>query len=292
MKSNKLILGFIALATIFIFSACDADALFLDMGDTPVEYNFTNEWLEDFTVNEELVEHFQMKSIHDGQEASLEVLYVGDQSRIATDTVILFLHGLGSNMNLFWNDVARLANIGHQHRFGVMMFDYRTFGNSTGTNETIETMHTDVESCIQWLFERGLDEDRLLIYGQSLGTLSGSHLAGYSDLLDVKKLVIEAPQTSMDGLLQGATGLSLDAELISDFGYDIPSALEEYNKHILWLHQTGDPVASYEDFKVFWDEYENPLKQSYIMEADGHIPAADLPFDTYEDIMLDFLKVE
>ena len=62
------------------------------------------------------------------------------------------------------------------------MFDYRGFGNSTGQSENIETMIADVEACASWLFGKGLSNDRLILYGYSLGTLPGSHVAGESTL--------------------------------------------------------------------------------------------------------------
>ena len=58
--------------------------------------------------------------------------YLGDISRIATDTVILYCHGNYAHMDAYWQRAKILANVGGKHRFGVLMMDYRGFGLSEG----------------------------------------------------------------------------------------------------------------------------------------------------------------
>lgn len=286
MKSIILLIG-----TVTVLFACNKDVDGLLLKGTPVTYAFSNDSLNaDYQVDESLLDQFGLTLNEDGTDITIECLYIGDQSKIATDTVFLYLHGNAGNMNLFWEAVAKMANYGHQHRFGVMMFDYRGFGNSTGQSENIETMNQDVELCIEWLKSKGLTEDRLVLYGYSLGTLSGSHVAGSSPTTNINKLVIEAPQTSANTLIQDATGLSLSATTVSDFGYDIPGQLRKYDQSVLWIHGTADETASYSNFSLFWEDYTNPKKEAFILEGAGHAIADDIGFEKMQSLVLQFIK--
>lgn len=256
-----------------------------------VEYSFTNSSLKNQLVDEGLVDQFTLTSNNNGDKANIEALYIGSQERIKSDTVILYLHGNLSSMNEYWQLAANLANIGGQHRFGVMMFDYRGFGNSEGTSDEINDLVSDAEACINWLKERGLDERKLVIYGYSLGAMPAAHLA-YNPISVscIHKLVLEAPQTTSTKLLQDATGLSLSGSTVTSFDYNIPNALEQYKNHLLWIHGTADETASFENFKKVFDDYENPKKFSAELEGLGHNTSEEMGFEAFEKLILQFIS--
>ncbi|UTW61992.1 alpha/beta fold hydrolase [bacterium SCSIO 12741] len=278
-------------ATLGFLWGCNNDVDQLMLKGEPGEYKFTNAELSNRFVDESLVHRFQVTSNYQGSKAQLECVYLGDLGLISQDTIILYLHGNAPNMDDYWQRAADFANIGGQHRFGVMMFDYRGFGNSEGKTEHIKTMLADVDACMLWLKEHGLTQDRLLLYGHSLGTMPAAEANAFSDVMRTPWMVLEAPQTTDDVLLQDATGsLSLSATYVTDFGYDIPSALGEFQKHFLWIHGTADDVASYPNMLHVYEGYKNPLKDAVIVEGAGHEVVDEMGFEPWESKMLELLR--
>jgi hypothetical protein len=56
---------------------------------------------------------------------NIKALYIGDQNKINTDTVILYCHGNKWHMDFYWQRAKLLAHVNGKNRYGVMMLDYR-----------------------------------------------------------------------------------------------------------------------------------------------------------------------
>ena len=272
------------------FFSCKNDVASALLKGEQVEYNFTNAELSERFVDEGLVSQFSLISNNGGSEAKIEALYIGSQDRIKTDTIILYLHGNSPSMNDYWQLTVDLANVGGKHNYGVMMFDYRGFGNSEGQSESIEDLVADAEACITWLEARGLTKDRLAVYGYSLGAMPAAHLAAEQSVLEIEKVVLDAPQTTSTKLLQDATGLSLSGSTVTSFDYNIPLVIQDYDNYLLWIHGTEDKTASFENFKYVYDRYDNPKKSSAELEGVGHSTAIEMGFPAYEALMLKFIR--
>jgi len=272
------------------FFSCKNDVASALLKGEQVEYNFTNAELSERFVDEGLVSQFSLISNNGGSEAKIEALYIGSQDRIKTDTIILYLHGNSPSMNDYWQLTVDLANVGGKHNYGVMMFDYRGFGNSEGQSESIEDLVADAEACITWLEARGLTKDRLAVYGYSLGAMPAAHLAAEPSVLEIEKVVLDAPQTTSTKLLQDATGLSLSGSTVTSFDYNIPLVIQDYDNYLLWIHGTEDKTAGFENFKYVYDRYDNPKKSSAELEGVGHSTAIEMGFPAYEALMLKFIR--
>ena len=272
------------------FFSCKNDVASALLKGEQVEYKFTNAELSERLVDEGLVSQFSLISNNAGSEAKIEALYIGSQDRIKTDTIILYLHGNSPSMNDYWQLTVDLANVGGKHNYGVMMFDYRGFGNSEGQSESIEDLVADAEACITWLEARGLTKDRLAVYGYSLGAMPAAHLAAEPSVLEIEKVVLDAPQTTSTKLLQDATGLSLSGSTVTSFDYNIPLVTQDYDNYLLWIHGTEDKTASFENFKYVYDRYDNPKKSSAELEGVGHSTAIEMGFPAYEALMLKFIR--
>ena len=272
------------------FFSCKNDVASALLKGEQVEYKFTNAELSERFVDEGLVSQFSLISNNAGSEAKIEALYIGSQDRIKTDTIILYLHGNSPSMNDYWQLTVDLANVGGKHNYGVMMFDYRGFGNSEGQSESIEDLVADAEACITWLEARGLTKDRLAVYGYSLGAMPAAHLAAEQSVLEIEKVVLDAPQTTSTKLLQDATGLSLSGSTVTSFDYNIPLVTQDYDNYLLWIYGTEDKTASFENFKYVYDRYDNPKKSSAELEGVGHSTAIEMGFPAYEAMMLKFIR--
>src|SRR5690554_7127971 len=83
-----------------------------------------------------------------------------------------------------------------QGRFGVLMFDYPGYGLSEG-KPTEENMYAATDGALNWLKEKGLENDRLIVYGYSLGSAATCKSAGdKSFALQPNKIVLEADRKS------------------------------------------------------------------------------------------------
>ena len=286
----KLLIYISFIVNVLILVGCKNDVASALLKGEQVEYSFTNADLSERFVDEGLVSQFSLISNNAGSKAKIEALYIGSQDQIKTDTIILYLHGNLPNMNDYWQLTANLANAGGQHNYGVMMFDYRGFGNSEGKSESIEDLVADSEACIAWLQERGLSKERLIVYGYSLGAMPAAHLAANPSILEIEKIVLDAPLTTSTKLLQDATGLGLNGSTVTSFEYNIPLVIEDYNNYLLWIHGMDDKTASFENFKYVYDRYDNPKKSSAELEGIGHSTAIDMGFPAYEKLMLNFIR--
>jgi fermentation-respiration switch protein FrsA (DUF1100 family) len=103
-------------------------------------------------------------------------------------TVIVF-NGNAGNRGYRAPLAARLAESG----FTTFLFDYRGYGGNPGT-PTEPGLLSDARGAVAWLAGRGIDRDRLVYFGESLGT--GVAVALASELRPAA-LVLRSPFTSM-----------------------------------------------------------------------------------------------
>jgi fermentation-respiration switch protein FrsA (DUF1100 family) len=80
---------------------------------------------------------------------------------------ILYCHGNGGNLT----DVAWVAENLSKRNLDVMIFDYRGYGRSEGSLTDEWGLYADTEAAYDYLRrERGVKAEKLVLYGQSLGT--------------------------------------------------------------------------------------------------------------------------
>jgi fermentation-respiration switch protein FrsA (DUF1100 family) len=102
---------------------------------------------------------------------------------------ILFLHGNAGNISTHVGAVLWLAMEGYQ----VFLFDYRGYGRSGGT-PGMEGIHVDALAAIDRLFRtEGVDKDRIVVFGQSLGGAVAVYAVANSPHRDrIRALVIDS----------------------------------------------------------------------------------------------------
>jgi pimeloyl-ACP methyl ester carboxylesterase len=214
-----------AITLAFGFSSClKLDGNLYNRDNTITEYkldNFTD--TQDFILdssyniasNKITLMSLQSKATNESQATAIKAIYIGDVSRIAKDTIILYCHGNKWHMDFYWQRAKLLAHINGKHRYGVLYFDYRGYGLSEGS-PTEEGMYADADACLQWLKEQGLSSDRLMIYGFSLGSASATELSATPRSLRPSKLILEAPFASSEVMVQDASQLNMPASYFTE----------------------------------------------------------------------------
>jgi len=102
---------------------------------------------------------------------------------------LLFLHGNAGNIS------HRVENLWLLHQLGlnVLIFDYRGFGESSGTpSET--GLARDADAALAWLRQRGWSAQRTVYFGRSLGAAVAIDLARRQPPAG---LIVESPFTSL-----------------------------------------------------------------------------------------------
>jgi len=99
---------------------------------------------------------------------------------------LLYLHGNAQNISTFIPAVWWLPARG----YNVLMLDYSGYGKSAGV-ATVNSVHADAEAGLRYLVERGgVDRDRLILFGQSLGGSVALYSAAHSPHRDHLRAVI------------------------------------------------------------------------------------------------------
>jgi fermentation-respiration switch protein FrsA (DUF1100 family) len=103
--------------------------------------------------------------------------------------VVLLLHGNAGNLN---HRIPRLAPLAARG-WGALFVEYRGFGGNPGAPSE-EGLHLDALAGYEALAGLGIPADRIVIWGESLGTAVASRLATEKP---AAALVLESPFTSM-----------------------------------------------------------------------------------------------
>lgn len=252
-------------------------------------YEFTNANLETgYLVDESKIHRFETYSDSD----TIQGVFVGDFAQIQNDTIIVYLHGNGPSMDNFWSSIGVLANVGAQHRYGVIMYDYRGYGKSTGTTVDAASMQADYDAVLQWLVDRGLTSDRMVVFANSLGSLPAGPAAAGNSPIAIEKLVMETPQSSADAILQDATGLSLPSSMITGYDFDLGANMADYPGALLWMHGTKDDVAPIVNARAAMSEHQGGYYVEAVYEGAGHGLRWDISSEEWIRVLHEFMLHE
>ncbi|GAB4381993.1 MAG: hypothetical protein Kow0075_13800 [Salibacteraceae bacterium] len=246
---------------------------------------------EDYTIGDSLISLFSLQSDPGGDNKTIYVLYVGDVSRIQQDTVILYCHGNRDHLDFYWPRIKLLANAGGKNRYGVMALDYRGFGLSEGPSSE-EGMYEDVDACMAWLKSMGLTDDRLVIYGYSLGSAAATELSANPRSMTPSKLMLEAPFASDEVMTQDASGLSLPGSYFSNLSIDVADDITRVSQPFFWIHGTDDDFLSIETHgELVYSRYQGSYSEAHRIEGAVHnnVPQV-MGFEKYLAAVADFIQ--
>lgn len=291
----------IALLIIIItFSGCQRlDPMLYNNDNTITEYKrdkFDKEvdfiLDETYTIPDSLITELILESKTDKEKNPTKIYatYIGDISQIATDTIIMYCHGNKWHMDFYWQRAKLLANVGGKNRFGVMMVDYRGFGLSEG-KPTEDGMYADVDACLLWLKQKGLTNERLVIYGFSLGSAPSCELTANPRTLTPQKIMLEAPFASSDVLVQDGSKLALSPKFIADTKIDNAEEIKKVKQPFFWIHGIADDYLSYKTHgQVIYNNYRGTYQEQHLIDGAGHgsVPNT-FGFENYKDALEKFI---
>ncbi len=197
------------------------------------------------------------------------------------DVVVLF-HGNAGTIA----DRAFKARYFLDAGYGVMLAGYRGFGGNPGA-PTEQGLYRDAAAALDWLEEQEVSSERLILYGESLG--SGVAVQAAHDRQKQGKpvgaVILEAPFTSMSDAAAYHYAWLPARYLVRD-RYDSLSKIKQIGAPLLVIHGRADRTVPFELGARLHAAASEP-KRAIWLDSAGHVDIFD--FDVV-DPMLGWLR--
>ena len=119
----------------------------------------------------------------------IELLGWYHEKDLKKNKTILFFHGNAGSLE------NRIHKLNHFREMDInfLIIAWRGFSGNKG-KPSEKGLYEDGRSAIKWLLNKGVDEENIIIYGESLGTGVATHLAQNKNFAGI---ILETPFTSM-----------------------------------------------------------------------------------------------
>ena len=271
-----------------LYNKTKLDNYKLDSYTGDVDFHLDNS----YAIQDSMVHLFTLNSKGSGESSATTIyaLYIGDISKIATDTVIMYCHGNKDHMDFYWPRAKLLANTKSKHRFGVMMIDYRGYGMSEG-KPTEDGLYADVDAALQWLKSKGLSNSRLVMYGFSMGTAPATKLSAENFSMKPDKLILEAPFASAETMVQDGSGLAMPSDFFTTLKINNAEEIKLVTQPFCWIHGEADDFLNINTHgAVVYDNYRGTYKEPHRIPDAGHSTIeTTMGFQNYLNVVGDFI---
>ena len=174
---------------------------------------------------------------------------------------ILFLHGNAGSLE------NRIHKINHFKDMNVnfLIIAWRGFSGNKG-KPTEKGLYEDARSAVEWLKSKGINENNIIIYGESLGTGVATEIAQNKNFSGI---ILESPFTSMIDAGKDKYPY-LPVKLLLKDKYESNKKLKNINSPILIMHGKVDNIVPFHMGKKMYDLANEP-KYYYFSEYDDHM---------------------
>ena len=174
---------------------------------------------------------------------------------------ILFLHGNAGNLD---NRIDKLNFLGNMD-INFLIISWRGYSGNPG-NPSETGLYKDALGGIEWLNKKGISNDQIILYGESLGTAITTEIAQNKNFAGI---ILEAPFTSMVDMGQKIYPIFPVRFLLKD-KYESKNKIKNIKSPILVLHGRKDKIVPfYMGEKIF--EMANSPKFKYFTDLDDHM---------------------
>ena len=186
---------------------------------------------------------------------------------------ILFLHGNAGSLE---NRIYKLNHF-ENLELNFLIIAWRGFsGNSGKPNE--RGLYEDAQSSINWLESKGIKEENIILFGESLGTAVAIEIAQNKKFAGI---VLESPFTSMVEMGKKYYSFFPVSLLLKD-RYESIKKIKNIHIPVLVMHGKMDNIVPFEMGEKIYNSANSP-KFYYFTEYDDHMM-------DYNKLLLDQLK--
>ena len=174
---------------------------------------------------------------------------------------ILFLHGNAGTLE------NRIHKINHFKDMNInfLLVAWRGFSGNKG-QPTEQNLYEDARSAVKWLESKGIKENNIIIYGESLGTGIATEIAQNKNFAGI---ILESPFTSM--IEAGKDKYPyLPVKFLLKDKYESEKKIKNIKSPILIMHGKVDNIVPFHMGKKMYELANNP-KYSYFSEYDDHM---------------------
>ena len=178
---------------------------------------------------------------------------------------ILYFHGNAGKLE------NRIHKLNHFKDMNVnfLIIAWRGFSGNDG-NPSEKGLYIDGESTIKWLKNKGVEEENIIIYGESLGTGIATQIAQNKNFAG---LVLETPFTSMVEAAKNFYPYIPVGFILKD-KYENDKKIKNVNIPVLIMHGEADQIVPFWMGKKVFNLANEP-KFSYFTKTDDHMMEYD-----------------
>ena len=194
-------------------------------------------------------------------EDNIELLSWYHKKNSGDYKTILFLHGNAGTLE------NRIYKINHFKNMNVnfLIIAWRGFSGNKG-KPTEKGLYEDAKSALRWLANKGVKEESIIIYGESLGTGVATEIAQNKNFAGV---ILETPFTSMVSVGKSHYPFFPVSILLKD-KYESDKKIKNIKSPILIMHGEVDKIVPFWMGKKLY-ELANQPKYSYFPKYDDHM---------------------
>ena len=174
---------------------------------------------------------------------------------------LVYFHGNAGNL---FNRVHKLNEL-NKLDINILIISWRGFSGNQG-KPTEKNLYHDAKKSIEWLNELGISNNKIILYGESLGTGIAVEL-GQKNIFN--SIILESPFTSMTKAAKIYYPY-LPVNLLLKDRYDSIDKINKITKPILVMHGMKDNIVPYTMGIELFQKANKP-KYSYFPENDNHM---------------------
>ena len=174
---------------------------------------------------------------------------------------LIFFHGNAGNL---FNRVHKLNEL-NKLDVNILVISWRGFSGNSG-KPTEKNLYSDSKQSVKWLNDLGVSNDKIILYGESLGTGVAVEL-GQSNTFN--SIILESPFTSIAKAAKIYYPY-LPINLLLKDRYDSIDKIDKITKPVLIMHGMKDTIVPYEMGSKLFQKANQP-KESYFTKDDDHM---------------------
>jgi len=250
IKMNNLAVLLLILVSIYFFILISTYIFQRNLLYHPKENNYFGDTL---TV--------EIEKVKINTQDGIELLSWYHNKNLNSYKTILFLHGNAGSLE------NRIHKINHFKEMNVnfLLISWRGFSGNKG-KPTEKGLYEDAKSAVAWLKSKGVNENNIIIYGESLGTGVATEIAQNKNFAGI---ILESPFTSMVDAGKNKYPY-LPVRLLLKDKYESNRKIKNIKSPILIMHGKVDNLVPFDMGKKMY-ELANEPKYYYFSEYDDHM---------------------